>query len=241
MIADPYVWLIWACSFLLPWTALFIALPSHRRTMFWTSIFTMPFGLTEPIFVPAYWDPPSLFGLAQKTGFDIESLIFCFGIGGVGAVLYDLLTGRAPATMPPEEKHHPRHRFHYVVVASPFLVLLALVFFPWNPIYPFILAMFAGSATTIWCRPDLAAKTWVGGVLFVLYYLVFLLGLKITAPGYIERVWNLDALLPWRIFGMPVEEFLFAAGFGMYWSGIYEHYTWRRTARRVDRNPDPIL
>jgi hypothetical protein len=49
----------------------------------------MPFGLTEPLFVPRYWDPPSLFNLAATTGFDIESLIFCFAIGGIGAVLYD--------------------------------------------------------------------------------------------------------------------------------------------------------
>jgi hypothetical protein len=27
-----------------------------------------------------YWAPPSLFSLAQKTGFDIESLIFSFAI-----------------------------------------------------------------------------------------------------------------------------------------------------------------
>jgi hypothetical protein len=42
-----------------------------------------------------YWNPPSLFDLARTSGFDIESLIFSFGIGGIGAVLYNLLTGRA--------------------------------------------------------------------------------------------------------------------------------------------------
>ena len=57
--------------------------------MLLVSVFTMPFGLTEPLFVPRYWDPPSLFNLAATTGFDIESLIFCFAIGGIGAVLYD--------------------------------------------------------------------------------------------------------------------------------------------------------
>ena len=58
------------------------------------SLLTMPFGLTEALFVPRYWDPPSLFDLAQRTGFDIESLIFSFGIGGVGSVLYNILTGQ---------------------------------------------------------------------------------------------------------------------------------------------------
>jgi len=50
--------------------------------MGWRSWLTALFGLTEPRFVPEYWNPPSLFDLAQCTGFDIESLIFCFGIGG---------------------------------------------------------------------------------------------------------------------------------------------------------------
>jgi len=52
--------------------------------MLWASLFTMPFGPTDPLFVPEYWSPPSLFDLARTTGFDIESLIFCFDIGGIG-------------------------------------------------------------------------------------------------------------------------------------------------------------
>ena len=31
------------------------------------------------------------------------------------------------------------------------------------------------------------------------------------------------------LFRVPVEELLFAIGFGMYWSGVYEHFTWKRT------------
>ena len=86
--SDRYVWLLWASAFLVPWGVLFLRFPEHRRVMLWTSLFTAPFGLTEPLFVPEYWNPPSLLDLAQRTGFDIESLIFCFGIGGVGSVLF---------------------------------------------------------------------------------------------------------------------------------------------------------
>jgi hypothetical protein len=59
------------------------------------STLTALFGLTQPLFVPAYWNPPSLFDLAHRTGFDIESLIFCFAIGGLGAAGYRVL---APAS-----------------------------------------------------------------------------------------------------------------------------------------------
>jgi len=99
---------------------------------------------------------------------------------------------------------------------------------PWNAIYPGIIAMFVGAVAPMLCRPDLKRKTWVGGLLFLGYYLVFLIGLKVTHPGYIERVWNLNALTGLAIFGLPVEEMLFAAAFGLYWSGVCEHFTWQR-------------
>lgn len=37
---------------------------------------------------------------ALYTGFDIESLIFSFGIGGIGAVLYDILAAMFPLPCP---------------------------------------------------------------------------------------------------------------------------------------------
>lgn len=232
MISDQYVWFTWASAFLLPWAALYLAFPMHRKTMIWASAFTAPFGLTEPLFVPEYWNPPSLFDLAARTGFDLESLIFTFGIGGVAAVLYSLFTRRGTRPVTADEKRQPLHRHHYKALAAPFIAFPLLYFFPWNPIYPGIVAMLVGAATTIACRPDLKTKTWIGGLLFLGYYVVFLRGLEWTAPGYVERVWNLDALSGVVLGGMPLEELAWAIAFGLYWSGVYEHFTWRRAARR---------
>lgn len=228
MISEQYVWLIWSSAFLVPWLIIFLSFPEHRRIMWWSSLFTTPFGLSEPLFVPEYWSPPSLFNLAQTTGFDIESLIFCFGIGGISAVLYNLLTRKTVRSIDSEEKRLPLHRHHYKALATPFVVFPLLSVFPWNPIYPSILAMFAGAIANTLCRPDLTTKTWIGGVLFLGYYILFLVGLEWTAPGYIDRVWNLKNLLGINIAFMPLEELLFAITFGMYWSGAYEHFTWRR-------------
>jgi len=228
MIPDQYVWFSWASAFLLPWIALYLVFPAHRRTMLWASLFTAPFGLTEPLFVPAYWNPPSLFDLARRTGFDVESLIFTFAIGGVAAVLYSTLTRRGTEPLPASEKRRPLHRHHYQALAAPFVAFPVLYLFPWNPIYPGIVAMLIGAVATIACRPDLKTKTWVGGLLFLGYYVVFLLGLEWSAPGYIERVWNLAALSGVLVLGMPLEELLFAFAFGLYWSGVYEHFTWKR-------------
>ncbi len=228
MIPDEYVWFIWSISFLVPWAAVYLAVARLRRTMLWASVFTAPFGLTEPLFVPEYWNPPSLFDLAARTGFDIESLIFCFGIGGVGSVTFAAISRRVMRPLSIEERATPRHRYHRVALLTPFALFLALVGLPWNPIYASILAMLGGAVAAMSCRPDLKWAMAIGGGAFLVYYLIFLVGLEVTAPGYIERIWNLDALSGVRMLSFPIEEILFAVAFGMYWAGVYEHATWHR-------------
>jgi hypothetical protein len=236
MIPDKYVWLVWSSAFLLPWLGAYAAYPRHRAAMLWASLITAPLGLTEPLFVPAYWNPPSMFDLARTTGFDVESLIFTFGIGGIGAVLYNLMAGRADVPMPNHERKSPHHKLHRWALAVPFLSFPLLRLYPSNPIYSAIVAMAFGATATMFCRPDLIRKTWIGAFLFIAYYSLFLLGIEWTAPGYIERVWNLDALSGIRALGIPLEELLFAAAFGAYWSSVYEHATWKSlSTRRIAR------
>ena len=227
---DHYVWFVWSSAFLIPWLGLYLGVPARRRVMLRASLLTIPFGLTEPLFVPAYWSPPSLFDLAQRTGFDLESLIFSFAIGGVGLVLYDALTRHVTVRLPVAEQHHGRHRLHRLALAAPVLAFPLLLLFPWNPIYPAIVAMGTGALAASACRPDLRARSWLGAILFLAFYTVLLLGLEITVPGYIGRVWNLAALSGLSIVGLPVEELLFAAAIGGYWSAVYEHLTWSTSA-----------
>ncbi len=198
--------------------------------MVWASLFTTPFGLTEPIFVPEYWSPPSLFDLARTTGFDVESLVFSFGIGGIGAVLYNLLTNTELAPVAEVERRSRHHKLHNWALLVPFASFPILYLFPWNPIYPAIVAIVLGAIAASLCRPDLIRKTWIGAILFVAYYTVFLIGVEWTAPGYIERVWNLPALSGLGVAGIPIEESLFAAAFGAYWSSVYDHFTWKASS-----------
>jgi hypothetical protein len=228
MIPLHYVWLAWASAFLLPWAALLLAFPQHRAVMVGASALTAPFGLSEPLFVPRYWNPPSLFDLAEHTGFDIESVIFCFGIGGVGAVLYNISTRRRVEPLGRAEQLRPRHHLHRIAVLAPAVAFPALLLSGWNPIYPAMAAMAVGATATTACRPDLARNTLIGGLLFAAYYALFMLALEASSPGYIDRVWNLRALSGVRLAGVPAEELVFAFAFGAYWSGVYEHLTWRR-------------
>ena len=225
-----YVWLIWSSAFLLPWIALYLLNPRLRAVIWRTSAATALLGLTEPLFVPAYWNPPSLFELAQRTGFDVESLIYAFAIGGIGTVLYHALTRQHLVPIGAPERAQPRHRFHRTALVSPFVLFVPLYLLPWNPIYPAITCLVIGGVASVICRPDLEGKILISGVLFLGLYAVFMLGLLWLAPGYIEQVWNLSALSGGLIGGIPLEELLFGFAFGVYWGGAYEHFTWSQSA-----------
>ncbi len=99
-----YVWLFWAAAFLVPWAVLYAMSPGLRRRMLRVSAATSLLGLTEPIFVPRYWNPPTVFDLAQRTGLDLESLVFCFAIGGIASVLYEAFSRREARTPAPAER-----------------------------------------------------------------------------------------------------------------------------------------
>ncbi len=97
------------------------------------------------------------------------------------------------------------HRYHRVALLTPFVLFPLPYFLPWNPIYAGITAALAGAVATVLCRPDLAWKISIGGAFFLGYYLVFMLALEWTAPGYIARVWNLGALSGVTIQAIPLE------------------------------------
>jgi hypothetical protein len=219
--------LLWSSAFLLPWGLLYGLFATHRRVMLKASLLTMPFGLTEPLFVPEYWSPPSLFELALRTGFDVESLIFAFALGGIGVVLYRAATRTTSAPARDEYRRLPLHRHHALALAAPLLAFPLLLAMPWNVIYPAIGAMAAGAIANVLCRPELKRTTWIGGLLFLGLYAIFIGGLERLAPGYIGVVWNLEQLSGLVLLEVPVEEYLFAFAFGTYWAGVYEHMTWR--------------
>lgn len=225
-----YVWLLWSSAFLVPWAALYVVVPKLRRHMLRVSAATSFLGLSEPIFVPEYWNPPSLFGLAQKTGFDVESLIFSFAIGGIGAVLYRAFARRELRPVPAAQRYSMRHRLHRLALASPFVLYPLLYALPWNPIYPAIAALAIGAASNVLCRPELIRNTLLGGILFLSLYAAFMALLILFAPGYIEQVWNLADLSDVIPAGIPLEELGFGFAFGAYWSGLYEHFSWQATA-----------
>jgi len=230
-----YAWLLWSLILVAIWMAIYLLLvkKESRREMLVVSFWTSLLGFTEPFFVPAYWNPPSLFDLAHRTGFDIESFIFSFAIGGIAVSIYEQIFGAEHSRIAPVERKHSRHRYHLTALLSAPVIFFALYFgTSLNPIYDAFIALIVGGLATWYCRPDLKTKMIVSAFLFLGLYFLYFLTLIALYPGYVEQVWNLPALSNILVFGVPLEELMFAFGVGFLWSSVYEHIAWRRLKYR---------
>lgn len=222
-----FVYLLGSLLLVVFWAGLFIALPKSRKKMMRVSLLTLPLGLTEPIFVPSYWAPPTVFNLANLYRVDLESFIFSFAIGGVASVIYETL-GENRKKMPSREMIFERHRFHRLAVLTPIFVFALLYSTSAiNPIYSTILALLAGAVATCLCRPDLKAMMIKGALIFsIVYFIIFWTTFVLAFAGYVSHVWKLTSLSGILIVGVPLEELLFAATLGAMWSSLYEHLGW---------------
>ncbi len=145
-------WFTWSLILLVIWGIIRYRLKSHeiKRDMLVVDSWTSLLGLTEPLFVPAYWSPLSLFDLARNTGFDIESFIFSFAIGGIGFALYMTVfpVGHEPK-IPRDERIDARHKYHLpLLLSTPVIFLILLFGTDLNPIYISVIAMITGGLAT---------------------------------------------------------------------------------------------
>lgn len=213
------------------WLVIYASLNSRsaKKEMLVVSLWTSLLGLTEPLFVPEYWSPPSLFNLALRTGFDVESLIFSFGIGGIAVILYNLIFQKRDVAVSAKEHSLARHRFHtWTLLSAPIILILLLIGTSLNPLHSSIIAMVVGGLAAWYCRPDLKKKMVASAFIFLALYFLYFLTLIAISPNYVEQVWNLKAISGILIIGIPLEELLFALSFGFIWSSVYEHLTWKK-------------
>lgn len=213
-------------------------------------------GITEPLFVPDYWTPPSILKLGE---WDLESFLFCFAVGGISAVLTEfprikkiiifidywiwrffrlflIFFNWATGT---NAKNNLILNVNYNIVLNKRQIrnenMILIAFFvamfgaishlSWNVIYEIFLLCIFGSLFIIWRRPDIKWQVLGGGLTFTLLYTVILLIVHVYEPGFYQKYWNLDDLSGIYFLNAPVEEYMYAFSFGVFWAPLYE--TWK--------------
>ena len=229
-----YAYLVACIGSTLIWLAFwFRAGTPNRSVILLVSALTALTGLAEPLFIPDYWNPPTLFDLGQRTGFDIESFVFSFSAGGNATAIYGALRAKRHGRMDAAERNSSRGRYHRLTLAVFPLVFIGLaVTTNLNAIYIAIVAACAGFLATCLCRPDLMQLIIASGLLFTGLYFVFFLAFNAAYSGYLSQVWKLSALSGVIIAGVPLEEVLFALSYGLIVACFAEHfYAWMTVKR----------
>jgi hypothetical protein len=221
-----YIYLFGSLTFLALWLVFYWRRKDLRREMWVMSLLTSPLALSDLLFVPEYWRPQTLFDLPVG----IEGFLFCFAVGGVAAVLYEVFLQRVVVKSDRRlRKKSRRHRLFFF--AGPLIVLLLYLFARWGFIYAALLGMSANALIVVALRRDLfPALAFSGSVFAILYTFLFVFMLKLF-PEMLS-LWTLQNL--WGVFiaGVPIEEVLWAFLTGAAVGSFYEFW---RGYRLVDK------
>ncbi|MFA6252889.1 MAG: lycopene cyclase domain-containing protein [Patescibacteria group bacterium] len=212
-----YVYLIGSGIYAFIWLMFFIFRKDLRKKILVSSFLAAPLGISECLFIPEYWIPQfKTIPLGQELF--LESILFCFFLGGVSAVAYQIF--------------FQKNLFQCKKI-NPFLTLLAPVLFlsyffrpfDFNLMYYVCLSMLIGAFIAMIYAGAEAKKIIYAAIVSTLIYSIFYYFLWYTYPE-LSASYQFNNLSGILLAGIPVEEFLWIFSFSLYWAPIYE--IWRK-------------
>lgn len=189
--------------------------------MIFISILFLPFGLAQALFVPDYWYPQVIykfFGL-----FDIESLLFSFFMGGIAATLYQELFNyhlrKSKKRLAP--RYHNYIIYFSLIFFSGLLIIIKL-FTTLSVLRTSFIIILILTPYFLIARRDLWRVSLVGGLVFTIFYILFLYSISLVFPDFIVKEWNPNGLLGIYLLKIPIEEYLYSFFTGLVGSVIFE-------------------
>jgi hypothetical protein len=246
------------------WITTFVILTVKRRykdlrELWWASFACSWLALSQPLFVPDYWNPPSVLKVCE---WDLESFLFCFGVGGLAAVLTELprvrkallwldfqffrivkgilvgitwtTRGTLPLTRVSGISSSALITKEQTRVDNMILVLVFIATFGATAqldlnIIYDVALVCSTTAVFIWWRRPKLRWQIIGGG--ISFTLIYTVVLVIVGWLYpnFYEHWNQDELSGVTILGAPLEEYIFSFTFGILWAPLYE--AWREEPR----------
>lgn len=196
------------------WILIWYGRPDLRRALWFGSLISMPLGLTEPFFIPNYWAPSVLW---SYRGWDIESLIWSFFLGGIAAVLFETVWRKRLVR---SKKYTPHWLAVCLLVAGFASVVTAVWYFDFSTLHNCLVFAFVVILALWAIRPDLVGISLKGGLVLTAIYIAIFLMAEHLSRGFLNQ-WNPEG--NWGILwlGIPLEEYLFAFLFTVWWSLLY--------------------
>jgi len=213
-----YAYLIGSLALGVVWVLFYLFRRDLHKEIVTASLLAAPLGLSQYFYVHEYWSPPTLFDLARRTGFDIESILFSFFVGGIAAVAYEVCFSRR--LVKGRFGRHVHIGAYAVIVLG--YVLIEFVA-PTSTIYNLMIVAILATVVIVTSRPDLIVNMFISGVVFGGLYFILFLAFNALFSEFISTTYALENF--WGIFalGVPLEEIMFAFWFGVVWSALYEY------------------
>jgi Lycopene cyclase len=214
-----YSYLVGVLIFWIAWVLCFTLGRGYRRQTRWGTLIATPLALTSILFVPQYWTPPSLFDLDQKIRVGIEDFLWAAAVGGIASTVGEILLAEKLAAV--RKSRHKRNYGPFFLVIG---IFVALELWHTNKTMDNTIVSFAVGAVALAClRRDLIPLMLVSTASFALLYFLLFLCVLALYPEFVERFYNLPNLLGVYLWGVPIEELLFASTGGAIWSVAYEY------------------
>lgn len=214
-----FAYFVGALLFDAAWLACYLIGKSYRPQMLWGTVISAPLALTSILFIPQYWTPPSLLDLDARFRVGIEDFLWAGAVGGIASVMGEIFLKERLAAR--RKQPRKKHYFPFVLL----VVAFGLLEF-WHPgktIYNTVIAFAVCAVVVAFLRSDLILTMLVGAASFTILYLLLFRYFLALYPDFIQRYYNVPNLLGMYVWGVPIEELVFAASGGAVWSVAYEY------------------
>lgn len=213
-----YVYLIGTGIYAFIWFIFLFLRKDLRKKIFYSSLFAAPLGISEILFIPAYWTP-KFQTIHLFNDLFLESILFCFFLGGVIAISYQVLFRERIFSF---KKINPV----WTLIAPALFLTYFLRPFEFNLMFYVVISMIVGSFITMFCLGRIAIKQIIlSGLVNTLIYALLFFPLWYLLPELSAsyQFQNLSGIL---LVDVPIEEFAWLFSFSLYWTPIYE--IWQR-------------
>ncbi|MFA4818562.1 MAG: lycopene cyclase domain-containing protein [Patescibacteria group bacterium] len=213
-----YAYIIGCGLLLVPWLIIFVRRVDLRKEMIWAGIIGSLLAITDFLYVPEYWRPPTIFNLVNKVGFSIEDLVFGFLGGGLASVIFEFIEQRKL-----KRQLFNRRYPHYLalIIFALFYVFLEFIY-PNKTIYNVSVSMLIGATMMAFYRRDLIQQMIFSGIFFCIIYSFLFVLFNLFFPTFISSFYTLRNFIGLNLWGVPIEEVMFSFAVGVFWSIIYE-------------------
>ena len=210
-----YDFLILSLLSLLPGAIIYALREDLRPVIRVTMICSIPFGFTEFLFYPDYWEPKFLFDLASKIGFGIEDLIFICGQGAFSSTAFAFFSGSRLCHRDKQTTPGMVISRVGIVFSATFLLVFIVAMIGIHMIYGSFLIMVGMSFIIFLIRRDLFFPSLAGAVIAMIVYTALCLIFALLFPHAFRDVWHAEKFLNLFFLGIPLEEYMYGFGSGM--------------------------